>query len=179
MATPTQTGNELEQFLQAFDHESKNTRRMIEALPKDKYDFRPDPHGRSLGELAWHLAEIEAYLTEGVERGAVDFSRKPQNTERPREVAALATGYQRVHDDAVARVKKLQAADLDREIGFPMGAMQTRLLLWSALLNHQIHHRGQLTLMCRLAGGTCPGLYGPNREEMAEMAKAAGQTTRA
>jgi len=172
MAT-TQTGNELDQFLQAFDHESKNTTRLIDALPKDKYDFRPDPQGRSLGELAWHLAEIEAYITEGVEKHGVDFSRRPANIERPREVAALSSAYQRVHSDAVARVKKLQPADLDRDVAFPTGAMPARTLLWGAVLHHQIHHRGQLALMCRLAGGTCPGLYGPNREEMAEMQKGA------
>jgi uncharacterized damage-inducible protein DinB len=39
-----------------------------------------------------------------------------------------------------------------------------------------VHHRGQLALMCRLAGGQAPGLYGPNREEMAAMrAKASAQ----
>jgi uncharacterized damage-inducible protein DinB len=37
------------------------------------------------------------------------------------------------------------------------------------IISHGIHHRGQLTLMCRLAGGQAPGLYGPNREEMAAM----------
>jgi uncharacterized damage-inducible protein DinB len=37
------------------------------------------------------------------------------------------------------------------------------------MIFHGIHHRGQLTLMCRLAGGQAPGLYGPNREETAAM----------
>ena len=38
-----------------------------------------------------------------------------------------------------------------------------------AIMAHGIHHRGQLSLMCRLAGGQAPGMYGPNREEMAAM----------
>ena len=46
--------------------------------------------------------------------------------------------------------------------------------MWNYILAHGIHHRGQLTLMCRLAGGQCPGLYGPNREEMAAMRASAG-----
>jgi uncharacterized damage-inducible protein DinB len=44
--------------------------------------------------------------------------------------------------------------------------MQVREMLWNLILLHGIHHRGQLTLMCRLAGGTPNGIYGPTREEM-------------
>jgi len=47
--------------------------------------------------------------------------------------------------------------------------MTIREVLWDALLHHLIHHRGQLVLMCRMAGGSPPGLYGPNREQMAEI----------
>jgi len=47
--------------------------------------------------------------------------------------------------------------------------MSIRDILWGAVFAHGIHHRGQLSLMCRLAGGAAPGLYGPNREEMAAM----------
>ena len=52
--------------------------------------------------------------------------------------------------------------------------MTIREILSSAILAHGIHHRGQLSLMCRLAGGQAPGLYGPNREEMAAMRAGAG-----
>jgi uncharacterized damage-inducible protein DinB len=40
-------------------------------------------------------------------------------------------------------------------------------ILWNGLLLHLVHHRGQLAMLCRLAGGVSPGMYGPNREEMA------------
>jgi uncharacterized damage-inducible protein DinB len=52
--------------------------------------------------------------------------------------------------------------------------MTIRDILWGAIMAHGIHHRGQLALMCRLAGDQTPGLYGPNREEMAAMRAAAG-----
>ena len=42
------------------------------------------------------------------------------------------------------------------------------------IIAHGVHHRGQLALMCRLAGGQAPGLYGPNREETAAMRANAG-----
>ena len=61
------------------------------------------------------------------------------------------------------------AADLDRKVNFFTTPMPIREIMWSYVIHHGIHHRGQLSLLCRLAGGQPPGLYGPNREEMAAM----------
>ena len=166
--------NELEMFLDAWDREAANTVKVLKALPPTQYDFRPDPGGRSLGELAWHLAEGDAYISYGIERGQFTMDAKPPNIERPRAVAELASGYERIHREAVARIRALTLEDLDRTIPFFVAPMAIREILASAILAHGIHHRGQLSLMCRLAGGQAPGLYGPNREEMAAMRAGAG-----
>jgi hypothetical protein len=59
--------NELELFLAALDREAANTVKVLKALPPSQYDFRPDSGGRSLGELGWHLAEGDAYISYGIE----------------------------------------------------------------------------------------------------------------
>ena len=160
---------ELDMLLGMWEHETQGTLKLLRALPRDQYDFRPDAGGRSLGELAWHLAEGDAYMTYGIEQGKFDFSMKPPNLARPRTIEELAPAFERVHQEAVARVRKLKLEDLDRTIDFFNGPLTIRQILWSALYSHGIHHRGQLALMCRLAGGQTPGLFGPNREEMAAM----------
>jgi len=162
--------NELEMFLSAWDREAESTLKLLRALPATQYDFRPDAGGRSLGELAWHLAEGDAYMSSGIDAGRFAMDAKPPNIERPRTVEALAPGYERIHREAVARIRKLKPEDLDRSVPFFTGQpLQIRDILWGMIISHGIHHRGQLTLMCRLAGGQAPGLYGPNREEMAAM----------
>lgn len=162
--------NELEMFLTTWDREAAGTLKLLRALPATKYDFRPDAGGRSLGELAWHLAEGDAYMSHGIEAGGFSMSAKPPNVERPRTVEDLAPGYERAHREAVARIRKLKPEDLDRTIPFFNGQpMPIRDILWGMIIFHNIHHRGQLSLMCRLAGGAAPGLYGPNREETAAM----------
>jgi uncharacterized damage-inducible protein DinB len=161
--------NELDLFRGLWEREAQLTIQLLESLPLDKYDFRPDPGGRSLGELAWHLSEIEGYISYGITKGAVTFQEAPPNLQRPREVRLLAPGYRRVHEEAVARLADLTVAQLDREMAFADQRMPVRVILWGATLMHLIHHRGQLSLMCRLAGGTPPGIYGPNREEMAKL----------
>lgn len=167
---------ELERFLYSWEREAKGTLELIRSLPDDRYDFRPDPHGRSLGELAWHLAEVEAYITFGIEQGRFDFQAKPPGFERPLTVAELAPGYERVHAESMARARKVRPEDMDRPIEFFSGSvMRVGDVLWGPLLHHSLHHRGQLVLMCRLAGGNPPGLFGPNREEMSAIrAKAKG-----
>jgi uncharacterized damage-inducible protein DinB len=161
--------NELDRFRKVWDMEADLTTKLLEALPPTQYDFRPDPGYRSLGEMAWHLAEIEGYTSYGVSKGAVTFQEAPPNIKRPREVELLAPGYRQVHQEAVVRLADMTEAQLDGEMPFTDRRMPVRDILWGAILMHLIHHRGQLSLMCRLAGGTPPGIYGPNREEMAAM----------
>jgi uncharacterized damage-inducible protein DinB len=161
--------SELEMFVTTWNREADSTMKLLRALPATQYDFRPDAGGRSLGELAWHLAEGDAYMSYGIDTGGFSMDSKPPNIERPRTVEALVPGFDRVHQDAVARIRKLKPEDLDRTLNFFGGQTPIREILWGMILLHAAHHRGQLSLMCRLAGGRAPGLYGPNREEMAAL----------
>jgi uncharacterized damage-inducible protein DinB len=159
---------ELELFFEVFEREGAKTIRLLEALPPEGYDFRPDPDGRSLGELAWHLAEAEAYGTFSIERGGFSREARPDGIQRPRTIQELAPAFARVHRDASTRVKKLTAADLDRSIPYFNGEPITvRNVLWDFVLLHAIHHRGQLGAMTRQAGGQPPALFGPTRESRA------------
>jgi uncharacterized damage-inducible protein DinB len=158
--------DELQRFLNLWDYEAKKTADMLRVLPAGQYDFRPDPQARSLGELSWHLAEVDAYTTWGIEQGGFRIGVRPPGIERPRSIEALASGYERVHAEAVERVRKLTPADLDRKLRhFTGNELSIRELLWGAVLFHMIHHRGQLSILTRLAGGAVPSIYGPNREE--------------
>jgi len=169
--------DELKGFIEDWDREARKTVTLLEALPAHQYEFRPWKDGRSLGELAWHLCEVEAYPTFCIEAGKFGFEPKPPGLERPREVKALAPGYARVHGEALGRVTRLQPGALDRKLAYFDGKpMEVRDILRSELLYHLIHHRGQLVTLTRLAGGTPPGLFGPNREAwLAMMDKPAGK----
>ena len=172
--SPT-SSRELESFFATWDREAKQTVRLLASLPLDRYDFRPDEGGRSLGELAWHLAEIDGWFSHCITTGEFRRDAKVPDMERPRAVEALAPGYERVYRASVERLRALKPEDLDRAMPFMGGTTMTiRDLLWYAMLHHAIHHRGQLTLMNRLAGGKGPGLYGPTREESAAMRAKAG-----
>ena len=157
--------NELQEFSNCWEHETRGTVALLDALPITHYDFRPDAGGRSLGELAWHLAEVDAYVSTGIVQGEFRFPVKPPHLDRPRSLESFVDAFTVVHQEAAARLARLQPSDLAREIQYADGKLWTiRDLLWRKLLMHAVHHRGQLTLLCRLAGGVPPELFGRTRE---------------
>src|SRR5258708_10474911 len=87
----------------------------LSTLPADQKDYRPDTGGRSIGELAWHLAEVDAYVSLGIEQGEFKFdTNKPPHIDRPRTIEALAPAFRVVHDEAVTRVARPQSPDSGR-----------------------------------------------------------------
>ncbi len=159
--------NAVETFFGVWDREAAKTVRMLQMLPSGQYDFRPDATGRSLGELAWHLAELDAYISFGISTKSFTADVKPPNIKRPMTIEELAPGYERIHREARARLEHLTADDLEQQLDFFGNPQKVNTLLWEMLLFHSIHHRGQLSLLVRLAGGTIPELFGPTREARA------------
>jgi hypothetical protein len=73
--------NELQSFIRQWEHETKGTLSLLCSLPPDRYGLRPDEGGRSMGELAWHLAEVDAYVSLGIEQREFRFDVKPANND--------------------------------------------------------------------------------------------------
>jgi uncharacterized damage-inducible protein DinB len=164
--------NPIESFFAVWDREAQKTVDMLKMLPPDQYDFRPDPGGRSIGELAWHLAEIDAYISLGVATGSFSSGTKPPNIQRPRTIEELAPGYERIHCEAKERLKTLTPADLDKEVKFFDGSTQpVNAVLWDYIVLQSVHHRGQLSVLVRIAGGRIPALFGPTREQSSRAAR--------
>lgn len=162
--------DELQGFFATWSREADETVALLRTIPEGQYDYRPVPGWRSIGEMAWHLAEGDAYTALLVAQGKLDPTDRPPGVERPREVAALASGYARVHADARARLGNLTPADLPKKLKYFDGSERSvSHVLWEGILYHHLHHRGQLSLMIRMAGGAPDGMYGPNLEETAKM----------
>ncbi len=160
----------IDTFCGVWNAEAERAIEVMISLPDDQYDFRPDPKGRSIGELAWHLSEIDGCLSYGIEIGRFSYEDEVPMMKRPREIKLLAPGYRLVHEEAVPRLTSLTDDDLSTVVDFTDGRRITLGdVLWNEMLHHHIHHRAQLVMLCRMAGGKPPGLFGPNREEMFAM----------
>jgi uncharacterized damage-inducible protein DinB len=162
-------------FLPAVQHEHPTTRKIIEAIPLDKGDYRPDPVAKSALELAWHIVAAEKRFYEGILNGEFNFA--PNN--RPdsvRNSADIGAWYGEMFQAVFSRLKNISGEQLARTIDF-RGMMQLPAVAFFRLaLSHSIHHRGQLSTYLRPMGAKVPAIYGESYDS-AEARKAAEAKT--
>jgi uncharacterized damage-inducible protein DinB len=152
------------EFTGAWQYESGNTRKIMQALTDASLAQRVTPEGRSLGRLAWHVVQT---LGEMGGHAGLKVEAANEHTPQPATAAAIAEAYQA---GAAAMEKAVTSAwrdaDLPGEISM-YGDTWTRAMTLRAIIQHEVHHRAQMTVLMRQAGLKVPGLYGPAREEWA------------
>jgi uncharacterized damage-inducible protein DinB len=160
-------------LLPEFDMEMDNTRRTLERVPDEKFDWKPHDKSGTLGWMASHVATLPNWATITMQQDSLDIAPadgsgfvlpKPANRKELLETfdknraearAALAAG----NDDAYAQPWALLMGG--RQLfSEPRSAVLRRMVF-----NHIIHHRGQLTMYLRLLNVPVPGLYGPSADE--------------
>ena len=155
-------------LLPEFDREIGVTRSVIAAAPDADLTWRPEARTRPLGDLVAHLAEIPGWTGTVMTRDGYDLARTPD----PRPARSLATMLDRFDAGAaegrealVGRIDGELAADwkLERD-GRLIFTLPRVAVLRVLVLNHLIHHRGQLSVYLRLRGAPVPSIYGPTAE---------------
>jgi uncharacterized damage-inducible protein DinB len=171
---PEQAAFLLQMMLPGIKSEQKTTKSVIEAIPLDKGDYRPNAASRTALELAWHIVAAEHRFLSGVAAGAFDFTpiNRPESVRNSEDIARWYTeSFGRNYE----RVAVLSGEQLAKVLDF-RGIFQLPAILFLQFeLNHMIHHRGQLSVYLRPMGGTVPAIYGESYDS-AEAKKAAGTT---
>jgi uncharacterized damage-inducible protein DinB len=155
-------------FLQEFEQEAKTTRRVLERVPGDKLAWKPHPKSMSLGELALHVAASPAVVSGWCTQAETNFTgEKPPLPATTEEIlSAHDCGVQTVRDaltqvgDAgMHTIWTAKAGDAT------LMQMPKQALVRTIVLNHWIHHRGQLSVYLRLIDVPVPPIYGPSADE--------------
>ena len=151
-----------ETFLPEFDAEMASTRRLLERVPADRLDWKPHAKSRSLGELATHV-DGAAPLGHAV-RDATSFRsaarRRPSLKTAAELPRALRRERRRQPRQHRANARRGDGGGVHGPEAQRRGLLQgpERAVLRRVLLNHLIHHRGQLTVYLRLNDVPLPPL---------------------
>jgi len=158
-------------FLPTLENEHQVTKKVIQAIPTDKSDYRPDQISKSALELAWHIAVTEMRFLDAVVAGAFDFTPRPR-PESIRNSADLLAWYEEQFASHVETVANLSGEQLARIVDF-RGVLQMPAVMFIGLATrHSVHHRGQLSTYLRPMGAKVPAIYGESYDS-AEARKAA------
>src|SRR6476646_4832639 len=104
-------------MLPALKNEYRLTKGVIEAIPLDKGDYRPDPNAKSGIELAWHIASTEMRFMDAVANGAFDFTPMPR-PESIKNSADLGKWYAENFDPRFTKLTKLSNDQLMKTVDF-------------------------------------------------------------
>src|SRR5437879_8176502 len=164
MAETTMTADQAKCLLQdvymcTLKTESRTTKKILEAVPANKADYKPDPASRSAIELARHIAAADNRFVETVINGVFDTnpSMIPESVKTPAEVASW---YEERYAKNFEALGKVSGEQLVKIVDF-RGMFQSPAVRFALFaLHHTIHHRGQLASYLRCMGAKVPAIYG-------------------
>ena len=161
-----QSSSTTRQLLAVFERETAITRKVLSVYPADQAELRPHPRSRSARELAW-MFTTELGLVNLVLQP--DFRMPAAPPPAPDAWAEVLSAFEQTRTQVLESLRRARDEDLSAMVPFmtgpkQMGEMSRAQIAWF-LLHDQIHHRGQLTVYLRLAGGKVPSIYGPSGDE--------------
>ena len=155
-----------DEFVAYLNRIRERTDRLVPLIPDDRFDWRPEPGAFSFADLLRHMAALERYMFAENVRGEPSRypGHGPELAGTPEEVVEF---WHRCRQEALDIYRALDDEALARRCATPAGA-ELRTWKWlRALVEHEVHHRGQLYLMLRSVGVETPPLFGLTSEEVA------------
>ncbi|PYQ53491.1 MAG: damage-inducible protein DinB [Acidobacteria bacterium] len=159
-----------ESLIEELEREAKSTVRMLERVPTDRFDWKPHEKSMSVGQLAWHVATLPLNGVLGLkskvkEVGGVGPRPSPQGGQDlvatlNDSVAQLKAALQATPDETLIKERFSFVRNGQPVVSFPMIG-----LIRTVVLNHSVHHRGQLSVYLRLMNIPVPAMYGTSADE--------------
>jgi uncharacterized damage-inducible protein DinB len=157
-----------ETLLPEFDQEMTNTRAILECVPEDKFSWKPHEKSMTLGRLASHIAEMPTWAAFTIKQDKLELTpeMKPFLAGTKSE---LMDSFASNSSDARAAIAGATDEQLGKVWSLIYGgqtilSMPRAAVLRSMVMNHLIHHRGQLGVYLRLNDIAIPGMYGPSAD---------------
>jgi uncharacterized damage-inducible protein DinB len=160
-------------LLPEWEHEMTTTRKTLERVPEDKVDWKPHNTSMPMGRLAGHIAEMAGFAAQTFQGDSFDFA-PPGGARMQPTMMTSRKQILEIFDKNVASAKAALSKASDEDLqktwtlmngGKTFFAMPRIQVLRGMILNHVIHHRGQLSVYLRMNQVPVPSIYGPSGDE--------------
>jgi uncharacterized damage-inducible protein DinB len=164
------TGRLATAFLNELQNEAMTTRRCLERVPAEKFGWKPHEKSMAMGRLAVHCAEMFGWIDSTLKHDELDFATFDHKPFAPTTTDELLAFF----DDHIEKARATIADTSDEtflrewtmrnaeQVYFTMPKVA---VMRSFVINHIIHHRGQLSVYLRLNDIDVPSIYGPSADE--------------
>ena len=153
-----------------LDNEIATTRKLLERIPDEKFDWKPHEKSMSAGKLGSHIADIPGWMLSVVNEDEFQLTDdyKPFEASNSEELlseydqryAQWRAALEGIDDEQLMQSWALKKADGEVAFSMPRG-----VVIRSFGINHLVHHRGQLAVYLRLLDIPVPAIYGPSADE--------------
>jgi uncharacterized damage-inducible protein DinB len=160
-------------LLPEFDHETANTRKTLERVPEDKFDWKPHKKSFAMGPLATHLATIPSWMSMTMARDSIDIAPVGEPPRRVEPATSRAELLERFDTNVADARAALEGASDEVMLkpwtllsgGKTIFTVPRIAAIRSFVMSHSIHHRAQLGVYLRLNDVPVPSIYGPSADE--------------
>ncbi len=153
-----------------FEKEGATTRKCLERVPADKFDWKPHEKSMTFGHLASHVAEMFGWTPATLLQPELDFAKMDYKPFEPATTDDLVDFFDKQFAEAVETLRNTSDATFAEEWTLRNGetvyfTAPKAAVIRGFVMNHIVHHRGQLSVYLRLNDIPVPSIYGPSADE--------------
>lgn len=160
----------IKMFLKEMEETAVTTRKMLERIPTDKFDWQPHPKSMTVKRLATHIAELPSWVIMALTTDELDFANNPYQPVDVNTTEELLAYFEKSLQDGRSHLIEKYEEVLDNDWTLRNGkqvySVEPKADVIRMSLNQTVHHRAQLGVYLRLLDIPIPGSYGPSADEM-------------
>ena len=155
----------IEQFKEEWRAESDSTRKVLAALTDESLNLSATADHRTIGRIAWHIVQTLPEMAKGT---GLKMDGPSEHEPVPASAQAIAQAYDKAAESLLDQVVTNWNDDTLTIEDDLYGQKWKRGYSLYGIIKHEVHHRGQLMVLMRMAGLKVPGVYGPSKEEWSQ-----------
>lgn len=157
------------EYLEELKQESTITRKMLERIPSDQYDYRPHPKSMTIHQLAGHIAELPGWVSMAFTTDELDFAVSGYTPPIWNNNEELLNLFEKSLAEGTMKLEQGTNEDLGKQWQLKNDGQVLMDLTKGSMVRHAIsqtiHHRAQLGVFLRLLDIPIPGTYGPSADD--------------